>query len=414
MKNTKTSHPSSRRSGRGVLQLSVGVYRSINEIEATIWDSVCAPFGFSATHRFIRTLEESQVVDAKYYYLLVWLDDEPVGAAALTGFRVSLDLLNSKLRKVIRLARMIWPRFLTLPILFCGTPISIGRHCLCSKYKNLDAAVIESIVNFMERTAALDSMAVLCAKEFPAGGLERFAHFAQRGFFCSPSIPRIRLGVRWSTFAEYLAEMRAGYRRQIISSLSKVRWTNLQPEFSDGNPNKQKGVYLEVRRPAPSQAPIFATLYAQTMSRVDSKLETLNEAFFQHLFDACGADLDLLLLKHSDAVLGAALLNCQNRTMHFLLVGVDYSTRDEYDTYFNLLNGIIALAIERSCDLVDLGQTTYHAKARFGGKPEEVNIYLKARRRSLHLLLKASRPLLFPAVGLRPLRVFRADTSTHQ
>ncbi len=413
MKTPEPPQPSSISVVRETPPLNVRVYRSINEIEASLWDSVCAAFGLSATHRFIRALEDSQVADAQYWYLLVSSEEELVGAAVITGFRVSLDLLNPQLHKVTAFARKVWPRFLTLPILFCGTPISIGRHCLCSKCATWDAAVVDSVVDFMEQVAASENMTALCAKEFPAGDRHKFARLEQRGFFAAPSLPRIRLRLRWSNYADYLAEMRAGYRRQVVSSLRKAHWDRLQPEFGDSSRHQRQGLYLDVGRPSPEQAPFFAALYAQTMSRAESRLETLNEMFFSRLFDTCSADLDLLTLRNSGVVLGAALLNCHDRTLHFLLVGVDYSTRDEYDTYFNLLNGIVALAIARNCDHVDFGQTSYHVKGRLGGIPEDVIIYLKARSRSLHVLLRACRPLLFPTAGLQRLRVFREDVSIH-
>lgn len=397
---------SSARDPESQVVLSVRVHRSITEIAESLWDSVSARFGLANTYRFISALEWSRVEMADYWYLLIYMGDELVGTAVVTSFTVSLDLLNFGLHKVVVPVRQLRPGFLRLRILFSGTPISIGRHNVCSKYQWLDEAVIEQVAQCMDEIAESERIGVLCAKEFPARSLSRFEPFARNGFFLARSMPRVCMINAWSDFGTYLSSMRAGYRRQVTASLRKAGWNHLRPEFEDRSRTNSGSTLLHLEHPSPHVAPTFATLYAQTMSRTETKLEILNERFFSRLFEKCSNDLELLALRRKDKIIGAALLSTHGRILHFLLAGLDYSSRDQYDTYFNLLNGIVALAISRNCGIVDLGQTSYHAKLRLGGNLEEMFFYLKARGRIAHFLLRISNRLLFPGVAARPRHVF--------
>lgn len=387
-------------------RLQVHVHRSITEIAESLWDSVSAPYGLANTHRFLNALEGSRVEMADYWYLLIHMEDELVGTAVIASFTVSLDLLNSGLRKVVLPVRRLRPGFLKVRILFSGTPISIGRHNICSKYPWLDEAIVAQVAQCMDEIAESEKINILCAKEFPAQSLSRFEPFAKSGFFLAKSMPRVCMTITWLDFGTYLSSMRAGYRRQITASLRKAEWKQLRPEFENGSKANTAATLLHLEHPSRQVAPIFAALYAQTVSRTETKLEILNEQFFSLLFEKCSVDLELLTLRRKDEIIGAALLTTHEQTLHFLLAGIDYSLRDRYDTYFNLLNGIVALAFSRNCGIIDLGQTSYHAKMRLGGELEEMFFFLKARGRIAHALLRASRRLLFPGVAVDPRHVF--------
>ncbi len=398
--------PSSASGSESRPRLHVRVHRSITEIAESLWDSVSAQYGLANTHRFLNALECSRVEMADYWYLLIHMGDELVGTAIVTSFTVSLDLLNSGLHKVVLPVRHLRPDFLRIRILFSGTPISIGRHNVCSKHDWLDEAVVEQVAYCMDEIAGSERIEVLCAKEFPAQSLSQFEPFAKNGFFLARSMPRVCLTITWPDFGTYLSCMRAGYRRQITASLRKAGWKQLRPEFEDGSRANPAATLLHLEHPSPQVAPTFAALYAQTMSQAKTKLEILNERFFSLLFEKCSEDLELLTLRCKDEIIGAALLTTHGQTLHFLLAGIDYPSRDRFDTYFNLLNGIVALAFSRNCAIVDLGQTSYHAKLRLGGNLEEMFFFLKARGRIAHALLRASRRLLFPGVAVRPRHVF--------
>lgn len=93
--------------------------------------------------------------------------------------------------------------------------------------------------------------------------------------------------------------------------------------------------------------------------------------------------------------------------MTFLLTGIDYSKRDVYNAYCNLLSGIVARAMQRGCERLDLGQTSYWLKQRLGGECIPQFFYLRAESRPIHFFLKVLRPVIFPEMKTPIPRVFR-------
>ncbi len=393
-------------------QLEVRKYRSIEEINPALWDSLFARDGLVGRYNFIRSLQNSQIEKAKYWYLLIYRGDEFVGAAALSSFTVSLDLLNPGLLGIAALVRKVMPQFLRIETLFCGLPISLGKSCICSKYESLDDAIVDCVVFEMERIARANGINITCAKEFSTSRLARTQQFKKHGYFCANSIPRVEINIVWPDYATYLGNMRAGYRRQVVASLRRAGLCVSNPIFDNPSCDPDNQAHLELAIPTAELAAVIAAQYKQVMSRVAVKMEVLNEAFFVLLFESMVDDLEVLLLRKQDCILGAALLYQNGSRLHFLLVGMDYARRDEYDTYFCLLNGIIALAITRQCTAVDLGQTSYYAKSRIGGEAENLYFYLRARQPVINAMLRICRPVFFPQTQVPKMRVFRNDTTS--
>jgi hypothetical protein len=143
------------------------------------------------------------------------------------------------------------------------------------------------------------------------------------------------------------------------------------------------------------------------MERSRVKLEVLNEEFFRRLYATLNGDLEILALVQGTTLLGAALLTSSAAGMTFMLVGLDYAARDRFDVYFNLVYGLVALAIERECEYLDLGQTSYWLKEQIGAECTEEYFYLHGTRRIVHWLLDVCGPLLFPKTRLQAPHVFR-------
>jgi len=382
------------------------VASSINEIAPEEWDRVGARQGLFWTHRFFRTLEASGVEKATYHYVLVYKDDRLVGTAVLSSFVVSLDLfLPLAVQTFCRVVRKILPRFLRIRVLFCGVPISIGKHTIACAEPEFADSVVAQVAAIMNEIAAHEGIRYLCFKEFAERDVTLCAPLERLGFFRAHSVPRVLLPIRWSSYDAYLRDMRHGYRRPIVSSLKKLgqKWRI----WSDEEVPPSEGVFLRLDNGRVCSPTQFHDLYLQVMNHTVVRLETLNGRFFELLFERMREDLNLLLLEHEGRTLGAAILTNYQGTLTFLFVGFDYVHRDEHAVYLNLLNGIVRRAIESECRLLDLGQTSYWLKQRLGGQTEPMYFYLRCRSRLLHPLLRTCRSILFPPTVLPQLRVFR-------
>jgi hypothetical protein len=386
--------------------MRTAVVSSIEQVSPEEWDRVGARQGLFWTHRFFRTLEASGVENGTYHYVLLYDHERLVGTAVLSSFVVSLDLLlPMTVQKCCSVIRRVWRNFMRIKVLFCGVPISIGKHTIAVVDPMYSDAAIAGTEAAMEVIAARERIRYLCFKEYAERDIALCVSLESCGFFRANSVPRVLLNLKWTSYDAYLRDMRHGYRRAVLNSLQKLgtQWRIWSREETPPT----EGVHLRLDDGHVCAPLAFHGLYRQVMNHTVVKLETLNAQFFERLFTEMRDDVRLLLLEYDGKVLGAAILANYQKTLTFLFVGFDYAHRDEHAVYLNLLNGIVRHAIDSGCRVIDLGQTSYWLKQRLGGEAEPMYFYLKCRTQILHTVLRSCRSLLFPTTDLPRLRVFR-------
>lgn len=387
-------------------RLHVVVKRSIEEIPEAEWDNVGAAHGLFWTHRFFRTVEQANIENARSYYVLAYAGDRLVGSAVLSSFVVSLDLLMPRLvQRICAAMRTLWPGFMRIRALFCGVPVSIGKHALASVDDVHPREIIPHVVACMEEIAQSEGIRYLCFKEFAESELADYQSISSYGFFRARSIPRIHLPIRWTSYEAYLSDMRSSYRRQILGSMKRFRETS-RGKDEKGQEITSPHLVIDSGRFCPPE--VMYQLYMQVMEHTVVKLEVLNRQFFHTLYAHLQDDVKLLVVEKDATPLAAALLSNYRGTLTFLFVGLDYAHRDEHCIYLNLLNFIVQYAIEQRCSLVDLGQTSYWLKQRLGGEAEPMYFFLRAESRPLHRMLELLGGLLFPPTRLPNPRVFHS------
>ena len=383
----------------------VRLERTIDDISSAEWDRLNAPQGIFCTHRFLRIVEKARVENARFYYVLVYSGKKLVGTAVLSRFVVSLDLLiTRRVQYVCAIIRKIWPTFMRVQILFCGIPISIGKHTLAFGDEVSPRDILPSIFGCMKEVARQDQLRYMCFKEFPESRLDISQSLCDRGFFKANSIPRILLPVRWSKYGDYLSQLRHGFRRQILASMKKFGSASERPTGTSDSAASPRLVIGDGTICPPA---VMHSLYMQVINHTVVKLEVLNAAFFDLLFSELRDDIRLLVITKDSEALAVAILCEYDKRLTFMFVGFDYSRRDEYALYLNILNEIVRHGIERRCIVIDLGQTSYWLKQRIGGEAERMFFFLRAENLVVHFVLKTLRKIIFPATKLPSPRVFR-------
>ena len=361
-------------------------FSSIHEIPESVWDGLVAEEHPYHTHRLIRAVEDARVERSRFWYLLFYDGNRAVSSAVLSAFTVSLDLfLGPAFQKLAAIVRRRFPRFLRIDVLFCCLPASFGQSNVIVR-----DGVLELLVREMESIARESGLRFFCIKEFKKHELPRVALLEDLGFFRGSSIPYMSMDVRWQTFDEYLGSLRHSYRRHIRRSLAKRATMRIVVGGAE---------VVSPRR--------FFELYCNVMARSETKLEMLNEAFFERLWIELGAELQIIAAVDDDHVLGAALLVKSGTTLNFMLVGLPGTRQTPNDVYFNLLYAIVEQAIRQRCERLNLGQTAYWGKQQIGGEAEEEFLFFKAANPSLHALLRSLRRILFPRLKLQAARVFK-------
>jgi predicted N-acyltransferase len=372
---------------------TVRVYERIEEADAAEWNSILSPDDIQATHEFINTCQSAEVENALYRHLMIYEGDQLVSVASLSLMTVSLDLLSSGVtRKIIRLMRRLRPNFLRVPLLLCGLPVSFGNSCIRFREGASPAQIIEIINDVMDSVAQDFGARVLCFKEFTTDESISLDQLTQSGYFRASSLPGCTLSINWRTFDEYLASMRAGYRRQLMATL-RIR--------------REAGLSVRVVKDFRKDCAGIHRLYQAVMDRAEFQLERLNLAFFEGLNINLRRHSRAILLEQNGELLAAAVMLFTGRVATLLLVGIDYEQNRQYHSYFNIVIESVREAINAGVEILELGQTSYDLKGRLGSVTTDRYLYLKHRNRGLNSILRRASGLLFPSVALTERRVFK-------
>ena len=384
-----TTHPDERTEPPA--DRRVEIHEDIRRIPAAEWDGLVPPGDGLARHRFVALCQESGVEEARYTHVVVRRGGRPVAVAPLFRMEVSLDLLSgSGLRRVARWGRTVRPGFLRVPVLFCGTPVSLGQSHLRAADGVDRREIAGEVAAVMEEIAEREGIDLLCIKELADSEANEWRGFEEHGFRRFPSLPYAVLDLRWESLAEYAADLRSGYRRQLRATLA------LRDEGFD------------VRRVADPAAFMGETyrLYGNVIERAEHRLETLGERFFGLVAERYAGELDLLAVERAGRPVATALVLRDGDAYRFLLAGLDYE-RGGARAYPLLLVEVLWEAILRGAETLHLGQTSEALKTRLGARLEPRHLLVRHRGGMGRRVIDAAGPWLFPEPPASSRQVFR-------
>ncbi|MFT3945415.1 MAG: peptidogalycan biosysnthesis protein [Agriterribacter sp.] len=387
------------------------IYDDIKAIDPYTWDLLNPEAELFHTHRFLKALQKARVEDADMYFLVIKDGDRMVGTAVLSAFTINLDLFIN-VQSVTKLIKKMLPHIFKVRVLFCGTPVSAAhKNIQAMPYAATD--VYKAVAEAMESIAAKAKANTLIFKELLPGDLQYADALLRQGYFRGYSIPSTWMPVKHDTYNNYLKSMRHNFRRQIIASLKKagmelpVVSNNSSALFTAGKPVIRYVSWEEI------SGKEFYTYYLSVMSRAAVKLETLNEAFFENVFTALADKVKLIAFVHNGEIICVFAFTIYNRGLNFLWTGKKHD-KDAFDSYHNLLNALVDIAIENRCEKLVLGQTSYYPKQRIGACTEDRFIYVRSRRSLIHSLLKKLNPWIFPYMKVSALNVFKKQPHVYK
>jgi ubiquinone biosynthesis protein Coq4 len=124
-------------------------------------------------------------------------------------------------------------------------------------------------------------------------------------------------------------------------------------------------------------------LYLNVLRRSKYPLETLGIDFFKN-FDA---EIYEFYLNDNNPIAFVQIKQIED-ILYFVFGGMDYSSRDELDLYYNMLLYILQIGLERGVRLIDFGQTAESAKMRLGCKLSKKFMYARSSNGILNFGLK--------------------------
>lgn len=371
-------------------QMTVKLFDKLDEINQDNWDQFNANGNLLHSYNFLKVLEISQVEASKLFFLMIYEDKKLIGTTVLSLFELNLDLFIHA-RATTKVLKTIYPNLFKTKVLICGTPISAG-HKNIYHLPEYGLQVYAITAEIMEQIASETKTNTIIFKELDDAALQQANILVSSNYFQAYSIPSAELESQFASFEEYLNAMRHSYRRQIKNSLKKI---------------ENQGIEISHEKISTVGLDLLYRLYLSVMDRSNVKLEVLTKDFFNQFFTYFQDQAKILVCKKDTQILGIFIYFIQNKTLTFLWTCRNQS-KDDYDSYQNLLIELFKIGMNKKCTTIVLGQTAYYPKQRMGAALNERFIYVKSRNKIIHFLLESFNTLIFPKLNLPKLNVFKS------
>lgn len=381
-------------------QYTISLARSIDERDADEWRAACNGHADAVMDpRFLRAVEQSMGADARFWNV-VFRDAEgvPVAAAALSLYTIDGLLLASEhWKKKTAQLRRLWPNFLKVPVLLCGSPVSTGGSHLRITPGADHHVLLRLLDRLMVRLARRQGTPFVVFKDFAPQEIGQSDALLELGYLRADSLGMNYFPARYRNFDHFCSSIRSRYRRQHIRSRKKFQRAGLRVEHIRGNDGFDKLYTDEVHR-----------LYLAVLSRADITFERLPAQFFRELARQFAEDAAFTIICQGERVVGFTCGVFDQYNYHNFFCGFDYQINEKAQLYFNLMYEDLDYALRQNVCTISVGQTANEFKSRAGCYLEPRFFYIKSRDPALQFLVRAGSPYFFsPAPPSTERNLFR-------
>ena len=366
------------------------VVTSIRDIDAAHWDELSGPSAVIRSHAYLDAVEQSGINDCRYYYPVVYNhNDEMVAHACVYTISTDLaQLLPARMQRWVAGLRRVWPRFMSVRITECASPLVAG-HALSIRAGEDRPALLRELEGAINAIARSASSELIVIRDFLAGERDGADELLRQGYTLRMNMPLARIAVRWASYEDYLASMRARYRKDV-----KRR---LQRSIDSGQQVKRLNQFGE-------HAETWATQAQVVLARAQRfKRERLGPAYYANMDRKLGAQSLMLVACRDNRMVahGMVLTDRENTIATFFGREAGRPSAE----WFSLMNEVIKLGIERQSRYIHLGLGSYDAKALVGADVEPLYLYCRTRFAPLNWLIRMVPEMMGPR-GKPPKRIF--------
>lgn len=369
------------------------IYHTIKDVPQAAWDARARLHSEAVSWPFWSVLEQSGLNDFCYHYaLLIDQTGQVLAQACFYDVTTDLAIFGPRwLRQSLAGVRRIWPGFMKLKMLECGTPITLVSPPVTILPEADAALAIASLTRLLRKIARRQKQLLIVIRDFepPAASLE--AEFAAQGYHLSDNLPNTYLDINWPTFQGYLHAMRSYYRSKLVKYLKR---------------NEKLGITCTLTA---DFADLAETLHRQWMNVHENakefQREVLTPAFYRELSQQDGLDARVLLFYRQGELVGHALLLRDHADWRWLYVGREAICPD--GLYLFIAQKVVETAISLGAKRLEMGLTTYPIKQDLGAEIVPLRMALRATNRFLNLFVGVGYKLLNHVSIPSPRQVFK-------
>ncbi|MDP2766700.1 MAG: hypothetical protein Q8O41_04505, partial [Candidatus Methanoperedens sp.] len=194
---------------------------NLGQIEQNEWDAVFG--GIPEGYSFFKAMENSEFPEFRFYYLVIESDNEIVSIAPLFSADFNLDIaVEGRLSKFIKSIRKVFPRFLIIKTLFCGSPF--GEHgALGIKQSFKDnPGIIPLLLQGIKNCGIRVNAPLVIFKDFLKQDTLFLDALMQKGYSKVESFPTVALELNFTSFEGYLESLGSSARKYLNRKLKQA------------------------------------------------------------------------------------------------------------------------------------------------------------------------------------------------
>lgn len=340
-------------------KLSTRIVNKIEQLPEKDWNSAFPRVAES--YCFFKTLDESSFDQFSFFYILIYDNNIPVGAAScfLMNFPVDISV-RGPLKIIFNLIKKIAPRIMAPKVLICGLPMGPGRIGIVRD----SAQVLEAICGCLEEISAKNKASMIMFKDFTESDEDVFEPLYRRGFSKLESYPFTQMQVPFNSFGEYLKTLSRSSRENLKRNFKKVDNT-AEIDFETRG-SVDDGLLKDVYG-----------LYMQTYDKQEMGFEKLPMDFFQNISKNMPDETKFFLWRIKGKLVAFALCFVFEDCFIDYYLGFDYAVAHSNYLYFVRFRDLMQWCIDHGLKKYEMGVTSYESKRRLGFDFVRFYFYMK-------------------------------------
>jgi predicted N-acyltransferase len=369
----------------------------LKKIQPDHWDALVPPGSAALTHSYLAAWERSELSGLCSSPVVAGQPGSERPLAACPGYFYELDLVEVRFpaaTDVLAPIRRVRPGFLYALTYELGSPTPLTNPFLVAD-QGLRAQAVPKLIGAALAEGSRRAAQFLLVQNFTSLEGPAAEELQRLGFAGVPILPTAVVDLPYESFDDYLAAMRAQYRRRARQTLKR-----------------SCDLHIEHCEDFGGLADDLARLWRRIYDRArEVKREILTPAYFRAI--AGLQDSSVLLAHRRDGSIAAfALLLSDGPWLSFLQCGLDEDAARSEGAYFRLLYEIVRFGIEHRFEQVDLGITTLIPKLDVGGIPIPLFAWVRHRNPVIQRVLRAVATGVLRPDQLEPRRVFKDAPSS--
>lgn len=354
--------------------LHVKVVRKIEELPVDDWNKVFPPA--VENYFFFKSLDESNLSQFLFYYILIYKDNNPVAATSCFIMDFPFDIaVQGWFKKALGFFR----KTLRLRVLMCGLPMGQGRIGMIGDQK----IMMDLICDSLDAIAKKERASAIIFKDFNTSYDNMLSRLSSKGFFKVESLPNAVMDINFKDFEGFLQALSSASRNGLKRNFKKV--------------DAKAKLDLEITNILTDEAldQVYA-LYLQASNNHEIGLEELTRDFFKNISKNMSLETKYFLWRLKGKLVAFALCFVEGDFFVDYYLGFDYAFSQEYYLYFVRFRDLINWCLAHGIKKYEMGPTGYEAKRRLGFNFIHLYFYIKHRNRLMNFLFKILSPVFSP------------------